>query len=387
MDSFSGYSILRSDVLRELLREEKIRLDCQDDGADYLARVKALKSSKTQMAVFTIDSLLTAGEALGEFPASIVLVLDETQGADGMVAWEAGVSNIQDLDDPEARIVCTPESPSEFLARIVLADFSLPSLPANWMIEADGAEAVYKELRNARKDQKRAYVMWEPYVTKAVEDGAKVLLDSKNLDGYIVDVLVVEREFLRERPEVVSKVVECYLRAAYSYSSRQGAMEELVRNDAKAAGDALTEAQAAKLVQGIHWKNTLENYGHFGIRAGLDTGAVPLLEDVIPNITRVLIQTKKLDHDPLEGRPNRLYYDRVLSDLQGSGFDPARKTAILNGVDRGPSGVGEAKHVQTLPKLSEAQWGQLMTVGEMRIPPIAFGRGNAPPQYPERAGS
>jgi hypothetical protein len=39
-----------------------------------------------QLAVFTIDSLITAGAKAGDFPGSIVLVIDETKGGDAIVA-------------------------------------------------------------------------------------------------------------------------------------------------------------------------------------------------------------------------------------------------------------------------------------------------------------
>ncbi len=378
LDSFSGYSVLRSKAMHDLLRKQKIRLDVEDDGADYRGRIKALKSGKVQMAVFTVDSYLAAGAELGDFPASIVLVLDETQGADAVVAYKEGVANIQELDDPEARIVATPDSPSEFLARIVLAHHSLPSLPEDWLAEADGAEAVYKKLRAAKPGEKRAYVLWEPFITKALaEDGVAVLLDSSNLKGYIVDVLVAGRAFLSERPEVAASVVEAYLRAAHSYGSREGAMVDLVMEDAKQAGDKLTKEQAQKLVAGIQWKNTLENYGHFGIKAKLETAGVQHLEDIIPNIAEVLVTTGKLEADPVGGRANSLFYDRILRDLEAANFDPARRMSILTGVDTGPSGLGKIKVQAELPKLSPAQWDALIPVGEMRVKSIAFGRGTA----------
>jgi len=378
LDSFSGYCVLRSPVLRNELKSKRIRLDLHDDGADYKGRLKALRSGNAQMAVFTIDSYLAAGADLGEFPASIVLVIDETQGADGIVAYKEGVASIQDLDDPEARFVLTPDSPSEFLARVVLAQFSLPSLPDKWAVNEDGAEKVYRAFRSADHDEKRAYVLWEPYITRALEeDGAHVLLDSGKLKGYIVDVLVVERRFLREHPEVVGAVVEGYLRTAYSYRSRGDAMGDLVVADAREAGDKLTEAQAAKLVDGIHWKNTVENYGHFGLVRPSEAGSVRHLEDMIPAIADVLVKTGRLNADPVAGGANTLYYDQILRDLQARDFHPAKKGDALPGLALEFGPLDAAKQDEQLPALSDEQWGKLTPVGQMSVKPIAFGRGGA----------
>ena len=40
------------------------------------------------------------------------------------------------------------------------------------------------------------------------------------LSGYIVDVLVVQRAFLRDQPELASRVVQAYLRAAYQHQQQ-----------------------------------------------------------------------------------------------------------------------------------------------------------------------
>src|SRR4029453_1067165 len=98
-DSFSGYCVLRSEVFKQELRDRGIKLRVEDDKADYTARLDALRAGKVQLAAFTIDSLITAGARAGDFPATIVLVIDETQGADAIVAYEKAVGSIQDLND------------------------------------------------------------------------------------------------------------------------------------------------------------------------------------------------------------------------------------------------------------------------------------------------
>nr|AUN37484.1 ABC-type nitrate/sulfonate/bicarbonate transport system periplasmic component [uncultured bacterium] len=161
-DSFSGYCVLRSDAFKQELRDRQIKLNVSDDKADYAARLQALRSGQVQLAVFTIDSLITAGARLGDFPASIVMVLDETKGADAVVAYEKALGSVQDLNDPAAKIILTPNSPSEFLARVVLAHFSLPRLKEDWMGSADGASEVYRQFRSAKPTEKKAFVLWEP---------------------------------------------------------------------------------------------------------------------------------------------------------------------------------------------------------------------------------
>ena len=147
LDSFSGYAVLRSPVFAKELGAASIRLRLHDDQADYAGRLRALKKGDVDAAAFTIDALLTAGAEANDFPGSIVLVLDETVGADAILAHQDSVPDLSALNHPDARIHATPNSPSEFLARVVVSHFHLPDLPTTWLSEADGAEDVFERLK------------------------------------------------------------------------------------------------------------------------------------------------------------------------------------------------------------------------------------------------
>ena len=374
-DSFSGYCVFRSEAFKQELRGRQLKLSVQDDKADYAARLDALRSGKVQLGVFTIDSLITAGAKAGDFPATIVLVIDETQGADALVAYQQALGSVQDLNDPAARIVLTPNSPSEFLARVVLAHFSLPRLQENWMVNADGAGEVYRQFRSAKPTEKKAFVLWEPYVSRALQQpGAQVLLDSGKLKGYVVDVLVAQRAFLRDKPEQVKAVVEAYARAAYRYAAETDGMTKLVIEDAKQTGaESLDAAQAKRIVDGIQWKNTLENYAHFGLVTGVEQGGLPTVEDMIDNITDVLVKTKAIASDPLDGKHTTLFYDRILSEMRIAHFHPGQGLNVMPGVGK----TETVRQEQELPALTPEQWNQLRPVGELRLAPISFGRASA----------
>jgi len=375
-DSFSGYCVLRSEAFKQELRDRGIKLSVEDDKADYAARLDALRSGKVQLAAFTIDSLITAGAKAGDFPATIVLVIDETQGADALVAYQQAVGSVQDLNDPSAKIVLTPNSPSEFLARVVLAHFSLPRLQENWMVSADGASEVYRQFRSTKPTEKKAFVLWEPYVSRALQQpGAHVLLDSGKLKGYVVDVLVAQREFLRDKPEMVKSVIEAYARAAYRYTTEADGMTKLVMEDARQTGaESLDTAQAKRIVEGIQWKNTLENYAHFGLASSADQGGLPTLEDMIGNIMDVLLKTKAIASDPLDGKHTTLFYDRVLAEMRTARFHPGQGLNVMPGVAFTTETVRQEKE---LPALTPEQWNTLRPVGELRIAPISFGRASA----------
>ena len=334
LDSFSGYCIWRSEALARDLKTSGIKLEFIDDAADYAGRVKALKKRELQLAVFTVDSYLNAGAKIGDYPATIITVVDETKGGDGIISYKSAVASFDDLNSAEARFVFTPNSPSEFLARVIVAQLNLPNLPEKWWEEADGAQDVYRRFRREGKDNKKAYVLWQPYISRALaEDGAQVLFDTSKLNGYIIDVLVVERQFLQDNPELVKEVLAAYLRAGYAYSQTTDGLLKLVLEDAKQyGGEDLSQSQAQDIVSGIWWKNTLENYLHFGITAANSSNQVVYLEDAIGNIMTVLLKTGALTRDPLAGKYNQLFYPGVLRELQAENFHPGKKLNLVSGL-------------------------------------------------------
>jgi outer membrane protein OmpA-like peptidoglycan-associated protein len=371
-DSFSGYCLLRSAELSNRLARQGIALTVVDDAADYMARLRALQVGEVEMAVFPVNSLIQCGARLGAFPGSVVYVLDETVGADALVAWKGSVGSIGALNSPEARFVLTADSPSEFLARVVIASFNLPALSRDqWLLPARGSAEVYRRFRSEPRQRLQVYAMWEPDVSRALADPeAHVLLDTSKLKGYVVDVLTVRRQFLTENYALARTVVEEYARTAYADRER---MAEAVARDLKASGASASSAEAASIARGIRWKNTLENYAHFGLVAGSgldDLGAM------VRKVTDVLVRTEALPRDPLAGSTERLYDDRIVRDLKKAGFHPGREVNVLDGAPADPS-EEQVRGAAAAALLTEAQWAALVTVGEMRVDPILFGRGNA----------
>lgn len=378
-DAFSGYCVVRSPEMTEKLKAQGIKLTVVDDKADYADRITKLQSGEIQMAVFTIDSLIKAGEKLDDFPASIVYVIDETKGADAMLAYTNAIASLADLNDRDARIVFTPDSPSEFLARIVIANFKLPLLPKTWWIAADGAAEVYKQLRSAAPGEKRAYVLWEPYVSKAREiPGVHVLVDSSRIRGFIVDVLVCRREFLVKEYGTAKAVVEAYARAAYVYNGSTDKMVDLVIQDARATGsEKLTRSLAEQIVRGIQWKNTVENYVHFRLVPESQAQGLEQLEDSVTKITGILASTGVIRDDPLKGKANTLFYDRILREMKADNFHPSRNVNLLSDQSLETNAAEQVRGEKQLAALTDEQWNKLIPVGELRVEPISFGRGTA----------
>ncbi|MFH1098752.1 MAG: phosphate ABC transporter substrate-binding/OmpA family protein [Candidatus Uhrbacteria bacterium] len=374
-DAFSGYAVLRSPAFAKILKDDGVKIEIEDDKADYTARMKALQKGDAQMAVFTIDSFLKARVEVGADPATIVAVIDQTVGADAIVAYKDAVAKVQDLDDPKAKFVLTSNSPSEFLARTALASFSLPLLPEQWFEGLSGAGDVFKQMKAADPKAKRAYVLWEPYVSQALAlPGTHVIYDSSKCRDRIVDILVVRREFLAEHADIVQTIVAAYFRAQYSYENQTDGMVTLVMEDAKAGGEPLSEDQAKSVVKGIQWKRVLENYAHFGIAP---TPGIQPLEDIIPQIGGILTKTHAVSKDPIGGKPTDLYYDGVMRKLHAENFHPGKKADAIVDVGLGTQNLDPARAAAELPAIPEAEWEKLTVIGNARVEPIGFQRGTA----------
>jgi len=353
LDSFSGYAVLRSEEFKRQLGSRNIRLDLHDDGADYLARIKALKSGDADMAVFTIDALVKVCSQINELPATIVAFIDETVGADAIVAYKQAVPDLDALNRAETRFVLTPNSPSETLARAVMSRFALDQLSAQPFEEVNDAQAVLDRYRQGRASDPVAYVLWEPFVSQILENPeTHVVVDSSGFPSTIVDVIVAADDFWIKNPDVVKGLVEAYLRSLHRYRDRD-AMVQLVTDDATKSGSPLSAEQAGKLVDGIWWKNTQENLAHMGFLPGKP---LPHVEDMIANIIDVLATTGGVQNDPTQGNASYLYTSEVFAELQS--FHPGD--------------VPEQIRKIRLPALDEEQWQRLTPVGTARVPNLVF---------------
>lgn len=359
VDSFSGYAVVRSPEFAEECAAKNIGLSVVDDGANYSRRIRDLQAGNCQFSVFTVDALIKASAGLGDLPATMIFIIDESRGADAMYGVKRVFANVDAMNDPNTKFVVTKDSPSETLARVVMARFNLNRLSDEPFIYADGAKEVYARYRKSKPQDKQLFVLWEPYVTKMARNpDYKNIVDSGKFRGYIVDVMAVSRDFLTKNPQLVAEVTQCYFRAAFRHRSM---MAHLLVDDSKTTDEpwTLDAAQALLDQNKILFRNTQENYGHFGVAKG--TG-LQHIEDIIVNLTNVLIKTKAISSDPTAGRPNLLYYKPLLEGMCNAGFHPGATEETVR------------KDI-VLSTLSDDDWDHLEPVGTLEVPDLVFARG------------
>ena len=127
-----------------------------------------------------------------------------------------------------------------------------------------------------------------------------------------------------------------------------------------------------RLVDGVWWKTTQENYAQLGlIKPGSSQADLQPLSRVIANIARVLEKTGAIDRDPTGGQPASLYYDGILAALAKDDFHPAAIRPASGDDTEAPRPTAEAG------PLDDKAWERLSPVGTLEVANLVFARGTA----------
>lgn len=172
-------------LARELgyLKGEEVRLVEYTSTSQVL---KAYRNGLLDSAALTLDeaiSLYDSGEDI-----RVVLAMDVSNGADALLG-QTSIENLQDIKGKRIGVEHTALG-AYFIARIVefldldKKDITIVSL------EVNQHERAFKEKKID------AVVTFDPPRSKIIEGGGKVLFDSSQIPGEIVDVLIVRAEKL-----------------------------------------------------------------------------------------------------------------------------------------------------------------------------------------------
>ena len=175
LDSFSGYAIFRTTEFQNQLANRGIKLKLVEDAPDYTARAAALEKGTLQFALFPADALLKTFSKLEYPPATIIAIIDETRGADAMLAYRKRFENVDRLNSPDVRFVLVGDSPSETLARVVIQDFGLNQVSKDAIVSLASPEKLIERYQNAAPSTNDVYVVWEPFVSQMLKNDDRQL--------------------------------------------------------------------------------------------------------------------------------------------------------------------------------------------------------------------
>jgi len=366
VDNWIGYYPLCSKVMHKNMYRIGYQLECIDDKADYESRMKKLKKSEYQFIVATIDSYLLNGESVN-YPGTIIAVIDESKGGDAIVAWKDKVKNIDSLKTiKNLKIAFTSASPSEHLLKSVAVHFDVPRLRDKngaWRVETNGSEHALSLLHDKKVD---VAVLWEPDVSRALSNKKIIkLLGTEDTNKLIVDILVVNRNYAADNPEVVTSLLRNYFRTLKFYKSNRDKLIEDIADDTDIA-----RKKIPTLLKGVSWVNLSQNAQNwFGTTSYGGNGNEGLI-DTIESTAEILVDSGDFSRSPLPDRdPYRITNSQYLVnlyDLVSTGqFGQTANNAVYNDQSL------EKKFTQ----LSKQQWNSLRVIGTLKIRSIVFQSG------------
>jgi NitT/TauT family transport system substrate-binding protein len=222
-----------------------------------------LNSGKIAVSTTTADVLAVYAN---QMQVAVPMQTSYSRGADSIVVRE----NVKRLNDLKGRIVVASQfAESEFFLRYLAQEANLPvvNLKDGERAKPDSINVRYADdpfiagdVFAANPDDYAGFVGWEPKVSEVIaklSGKAHVLVDNRNL-LIIADVLLVNKGFAQQHPEIVNGLVDGILHG-----------NDLVRNDpAKAYGVLKTafkwDTDAAKTnLAKVHLSNHPENLAFF----------------------------------------------------------------------------------------------------------------------------
>ena len=140
----------------------------------------------------------------------VTFAMDESSGGDGVVASQE-IKTVADLKGKTVGL--DKSSTSYFFFLSILKKYGVDEKDIN--ILEMGASDAGAAFVAGRID---AAVTWEPWLTNAGQrEGGHVLVSSKEMPKTIVDVFVLNADFVKQHPDVPAKMTKCWNKAVAWY--------------------------------------------------------------------------------------------------------------------------------------------------------------------------
>lgn len=365
-DGYLGYGFLHTLEFKKQLAQVGLAVDYFDDDGNYDERLKKFANKEYDFITIPINTYIEKGVDYN-YPGVVVAVIAESKGADAIVGFPDVLPNntINDLDNPELKIHYIPGSPNSFLLDLTISDFALEELEANpkWRHEANSAEDVYNLAKKAVKDRTvgDAFVLWDPYATKAIEDlGMVKIWGSDKFNGYILDVFVFHRDYVAKHSSRIDDFLKTYFRILTHYNSNP---DDLIKEFSKMSRTKKSTVET--MIANIDWYDLDQNCNQmFDIQTNISVPSNDGIINAIYACSEVMIRSGALNKSVDD--PYLLINNNFLESLS--------ETSI--------KAVGtKAAAVATFNILNDKEWSKLNTVGTMAVQDITFQSGTSDLDY------
>lgn len=216
-------------------------------------RNSALRSGKLDALAAPVDYfVLSAGNGV---PTTIVMATDESVGGDGIVAKKS-IKTFTDLVGK--RVAFQRGLPSEFFFRALLQEHHI-NIDEIKYVDMETAQAGAAFLAGNLD----AAVLWEPWLTRAKEEGnGHILASTRDHPDLIVDCLAFNQEVVKQKPGEVQKIVSALLKAIRFAKDRPQEATAIM-----APYFQVEPAKYAKILQGVDFTGVKRNREYFGTSA------------------------------------------------------------------------------------------------------------------------
>lgn len=143
----------------------------------------------------------------GKAPDTRIIFLTDISTTGDAVVVSPEIKSISELKGK--RIVLGAAGYGEVVVSVMLEQAGLTGNDVIWVAMQDENEAL-EMLKDGRVD---AFQTWEPFVTRAVQDGANVIFTGADVPGLIPDAMAFHEKTLQERPEDVLAFMRGWFRA------------------------------------------------------------------------------------------------------------------------------------------------------------------------------
>ncbi|WP_457640194.1 ABC transporter substrate-binding protein [Persephonella sp.] len=252
---------------------------------EYSSSTQVMRGYRNKVingAALTLDEVLLLKDY--GFDPVIVLVMDISNGADAIVA-QKGISSLKDLKGKKVGVENSALGAYVLLRALEIGGLSLKDIK---IVPLEVSEH-YSWFKEKKVD---AVVTFEPVKTKLLKIGGQIIFDSRQIKGEIVDVLVVEREYLEENPDVVLALVNSWFKVLWDMKNSRMKILKMIAEREKIPLPDLIKAYRSIEIPDRHTNLLMLNYTE------------PRLKKVAEKLLKIMyekqiISTKNIDIDSL----------------------------------------------------------------------------------------
>ena len=252
------------------------------------AVIRAFRNGAIDAAALTLDEVITLAQYDREF--QVILIMDISNGADVIM----GQPELKKFKDVAGKRIGFENT---VLGAYVLTRALQLSNLTHKEIQPVPLELKLHESAFLNR-QVDAVVTFEPIRTRLLEKGAKILFDSTQIPGEIVDVLIVKKNYLARYPDRIDLLLSAWFRSLNFFNQNPGEFAKLSASRLKLRPDEVLASYDGLILPDLALN-----------RRYLSDGRVPLL-NTAAQLKRIMLTNKLITRDvSIEGLINSTFIE------------------------------------------------------------------------------